>query len=62
MKFLFLSGNRPPVRNAPDMRLYERAIRWVRGGRGASVASFAQDQWVGAIVFNQLTTGAQLRS
>jgi colanic acid biosynthesis glycosyl transferase WcaI len=41
MRILFLSDNFPPEGNAPATRLHEHAVRWVRRGYEASVATFA---------------------
>src|SRR5450631_2228177 len=41
MRILFLSDNFPPEGNAPATRLYEHAIRWVRGGHQVTVVTCA---------------------
>ena len=41
MRILFLSDNFPPEGNAPATRLYEHAIRWVRGGHEVTVITCA---------------------
>ncbi len=41
MRILFLSDNFPPEGNAPATRLYEHAIRWVRGGHEVAVITCA---------------------
>src|SRR2546426_180895 len=41
MRILFLSDNFPPEGNAPATRLYEHAIRWVRGGTEVTVVTCA---------------------
>lgn len=41
MRILFLSDNFPPEGNAPATRLYEHAIRWVRGGHEVTVVTCA---------------------
>ncbi len=41
MRILFLSDNFPPEGNAPATRLYEHAVRWVRGGHEVTVVTCA---------------------